>query len=655
MAVPLAPAAEPDAPAVASPGRQPFRHPLGRLLRHRGGQIGLSIGGLLILLAIIGPYLTPNPNATNYAQQLLAPSLHHWLGTDENGRDELARTFAGMRTTFSASAVIFALSTTVGLLVGGISGYLGGPLDAFLSRVIDVLLGLPSVIVALAVVGALGIGFWNLVAAISFSGWAYIARMARSNVLGSRNRLDVTAARLAGISEPRLFASHVLPATLAAVSVVAASTVADTILSLAGLSFLGLGAQPPTAELGAMLSDSRGDLASCPWLAVGPCVVLVLAVASAILLSDALRDVTDVNAATRRSLASRRNLAGHGLLLSRRNPAGQRGPAGHIRSTREAAAARAPQPARAVSDAAAGRPLVVTGLEVIYPDGSAALRGVSLTVERDECVAVVGESGCGKTTLARCLLRLLPDGTELRGSALLAGTDVLTAAEAELLRIRGMTAGYVSQDPFAACDPLQSVRRHVEEPWRDRRLRPPRDEAVRRVEALGITQAWQRLRQRPHQWSGGMLQRATIAAANAHQPVLTIADEPTSALDAELADGVLGVIRADSSSVLLVSHDLRLVAEHSDRVVVLYAGQVAETGATATVIDHPRHPYTQALLAASPRRDGSPIQGLPGEPPSPRHPPPGCAFAPRCPRVLAVCHTAQPELTDGVACWAVNP
>jgi peptide/nickel transport system permease protein len=650
MAVPLAPSAQPDAPAVASPAGQPLRH----LLRHRGGQIGLSIGGLLVLLAIIGPYLTPNPNATNYAQQLLAPSLHHWLGTDEDGRDELARTFAGMRTTFSASAVIFALSTTVGLFVGGISGYLGGPLDAFLSRVIDVLLGLPSLIVALAVVGALGIGFWNLVAAISFSGWAYIARMARSNVLGSRARLDVTAARLAGIGELRLFTSHVLPATLAAVSVVAASTVADTILSLAGLSFLGLGAQPPTAELGAMLSDSRGDLASCPWLAVGPCVVLVLAVASAILLSDALRDVTDVNVATRRglasrgSLASRRGLASRGSLASRRLLTSRR--------VREIPAARAAgQPARDVSDSAAMRPLAVTGLEVVYPDGSAALRGVSLAVQPDECLAVVGESGCGKTTLARCLLRLLPEGSELRGSAMLAGTEVLTATEGELRRIRGITAGYVSQDPFAACDPLQSVRRHVEEPWRDRRMRPPRDEAVRRVEALGITQAWQRLRQRPHEWSGGMLQRATIAAANAHQPVLTIADEPTSALDAELADGVLAVIRADSSSVLLISHDLRLVAEHSDRVVVLYAGRVAETGATTAVIDHPRHPYTQALLAASPRRDGSPTQALPGEPPSPRHPPPGCAFAARCPRVLPVCHTAQPELTDGVACWAVNP
>jgi peptide/nickel transport system permease protein len=595
---------------------------LHHLSRHRGAQVGLGLGAALALLAVIGPYFTPDPNATNYAQQLLAPGLHHWLGTDGDGRDELARTFTGMRTTFSAAAVIFALSTTAGLLLGGISGYLGGPFDAFVGRIIDVLLGLPSIIVALAVVGALGVGFWNLVAAISFTGWAYIARVARSQVLGSRTRLDVTAARLAGIGELSLFVSHVLPATLATIAVVSASTVADTILSLAGLSFLGLGAQPPTAELGEMLSDSRGNLASCPWLAIGPSVVLVLAVAAAILLSDALRDATAVKAVDRR------------ILPARPRPS--------------------PASARAAADPATAWPLVVTGLAVAYPDGSAALRGVSLTVEHDECVAVVGESGCGKTTLARCLLRLLPDGSEFRGSAVLAGTDVLTARDIDMRKIRGMTVGYVSQDPFAACDPVQSVGRHVAEPWRARRLRPARDDVVRRIEALGIAEARQRLRQRPHQWSGGMLQRATIAAANAHRPVLTIADEPTSALDAEFADGVLAAILADSSSVLLISHDLRLVAEHSDRVVVLYAGRIAETGSTAAVIAEPRHPYTQALLAASPRPDGSPTRALTGEPPSPRNPPPGCAFASRCPQVLPVCRTVQPELVNGVACWVVN-
>jgi len=150
-----------------------------------------------------------------------------------------------------------------------------------------------------------------------------------------------------------------------------------------------------------------------------------------------------------------------------------------------------------------------------------------------------------------------------------------------------------------------------------------------------------------------MLQRATIAGANAHRPALTIADEPTSALDTTLADGVLSAVRDDSASVLLISHDLNLVAGHSHRVYVLYAGRVVETGPTAAVLASPRHPYTQALLAASPER-GQRTRALPGGPPGPRGIGPGCAFASRCPAAIAVCRQTDPDLVDGVACWAVD-
>jgi peptide/nickel transport system permease protein len=615
-------------------GRSAAR-PLRRLVAHRGGQLGLGIAGLLAVAALAGPVVARDPNATHYAQQLLAPSLHHWLGTDADGRDELARTVAGTRTTLGATLLIFTLTTTVGLLVGGLSGYLGGVIDAVVSRIIDVLLGLPSMIIALAVVGALGVGYWNLVIAISFTGWAYIGRMARSHVLGSRSRLDVTAARLAGVGRLRTFTGHVLPAALANVGVAAASTMGDTILVLAGLSFLGLGAQPPVAELGQMLSDSRGDLASSPWLAIGPTVVLVLAVAAAALISDALRDVTDVKAAGRRTSSGR---ARDRRVGRDRTDAGRTG--------------RSDRPGRPpVSEVPA---LAVIDLEVMYPDGNVAVRGVNITVGENECVAVVGESGCGKTTLARCILQLLPPGTTAQGSLQVAGVDVLAVGESRLRDLRGMAVGYVGQDPYAACDPLQAVSRHVEEPWRAHRMKVPSGESARRVEALGVRGASERLWQRPHQWSGGMLQRATIAAANAHHPILTIADEPTSALDAELADDVLDVIRAASGSVLLISHDLRLVDEHSDRVVVLYAGRVVESGPTRQLIARPRHPYTRALLDASPRPGGGPVHALPGAPPSPSQLPAGCAFAARCPRVLPMCHSEQPELVDGVACWAVH-
>ena len=253
----VATAAPPEPNLVA--GRSTTR-PLRRLFTHRGGQVGLGIAGLLALV-VVGPLWPRNPNATDYAHQLVAPSLHHLLGTDENGRDELARTVAGARTTLGASLTIFALTTTVGLLIGGIAAaYLVRP-DAVVTRVMDVLLGLLSMIIALAVVGALGVGYWNVVIAISFTGWAYIARIARSHVPWKSNP-SRRHRRSAGISKLRIFTSHVLPAAGAnaaggqespAPSATPSWPWPDCPFSAWAPS------RPP--ELGQMLSDSRGDLA----------------------------------------------------------------------------------------------------------------------------------------------------------------------------------------------------------------------------------------------------------------------------------------------------------------------------------------------------------------------------------------------------------
>jgi nickel transport system permease protein len=266
---------------------------LRRLLSHRSAQLGLTIFGIVIVLSAIGPAFTQNPDATNYADRLAAPSHLHWLGTDDAGRDELARTLAGGRASLAAALLVFAITLVAGIAVGAAAGYLGGVVDLIISRVIDVLLGLPTLIVALAIVGVLGPGFWNLVAAMSFCGWAYLARLCRSYVMTNSERPDVIAARMAGVGQLKIAVEHVIPGAVVLVLVAATVSLGDVIVSLAGLSFLGLGAQPPTAEWGNMLSEGQSLLSYAPWLLIGPGVGIVLSVAGATLLSDALRDITD--------------------------------------------------------------------------------------------------------------------------------------------------------------------------------------------------------------------------------------------------------------------------------------------------------------------------------------------------------------------------
>ena len=256
--------------------------------------------------------------------------------------------------------------------------------------------------------------------------------------------------------------------------------------------------------------------------------------------------------------------------------------------------------------------LSVQGLTVTYADGYTALRGIDLDVPAGERWAVVGRSGSGKTTLVRAVLGLLPPGATTTGSVRVDGQEILGLPEPQLRALRGRTIGYVPQDPYAACDPLRTVEHHVAEAWRAHRLTPPPDRIVTDLEGVGIDDAARRAGRHPHTWSGGMLQRATIVAATAHAPPLTLADEPTSALDAELADDVLHLVRARSGALLLVSHDLRLVARHADQVVVLAEGRVAERGPAATLLSAPSAPSTIEMLDAATPRPRPARAGPPG-------------------------------------------
>ncbi|WGX99281.1 ABC transporter permease [Nocardioides sp. L-11A] len=264
-----------------------------RLWRHGGGRLGILLLLLVIVAIGIGPLLLGDPNATDYGDKLAAPSWEHPLGTDLAGRDMLARTLVGGRLSLGIAGLVSLTTLLTGLVLGLVAGLAGGWVDKVLSRVFDVLLGLPTLVVALAVVGALGPGLVNLVLALTVIGWAFLARLARNEVLGARHRPDVVAARMAGVPAYRIAWSHVVPNVVLVLLVAVTAAFTEVVLALAGLSFLGLGAQPPTAEWGRMLAETRSSLTIAPWLVLGPGVGLCLSIAGMLLLSDALRDVAD--------------------------------------------------------------------------------------------------------------------------------------------------------------------------------------------------------------------------------------------------------------------------------------------------------------------------------------------------------------------------
>jgi|YNPBryunderm2012_1023409.scaffolds.fasta_scaffold01680_4 ABC-type dipeptide/oligopeptide/nickel transport system permease subunit len=265
-----------------------------QLLQHREARVGLLLALFLVGLALGGPLLAPyDPNRPNYREKLAPPSVEHWLGTDQAGRDQLSRVLVGGRQTLGTALLILSLIFGIGLVVGSIAGMSGGIVDVVLMRLVDIVMALPSIVLAIAIVGVLGPGFQNLILALVVAWWAYYARLTRSYVLNARQRPDVIAARLAGIGWGRIMLGHVLPGVAAQLLIIATLDLGALIAAIAGLSFLGLGVQPPTAEWGAMLSDSRLYVAVAPWLLLGPLVPIFLVVVAANLLGNALRDILD--------------------------------------------------------------------------------------------------------------------------------------------------------------------------------------------------------------------------------------------------------------------------------------------------------------------------------------------------------------------------
>jgi peptide/nickel transport system ATP-binding protein len=286
-----------------------------------------------------------------------------------------------------------------------------------------------------------------------------------------------------------------------------------------------------------------------------------------------------------------------------------------------------------------------------------AVRHLSFTIDQGETVAIVGESGSGKSTAAMAILRLIPrpPGRIVAGRTLLQGQDLLALSERDIRSVRGRDVAMIFQDPMMALNPVYTIERQIGEVLRlhlnmsSKEIFP---EVVRLLRLVGVPAPEQRAKQYPHNFSGGMRQRVMIAMALACRPKLLIADEPTTALDvtvqAQVLDLIQGLKDEFGMAVLLITHDLGVVAETADRVVVMYAGHKVEEAPVDAIFDDRAHPYTRGLVGAAKweqTEDGL-LHEIPGTVPSPFDMPPGCPFAPRCPVAIERCNVALPQLED---------
>ncbi|QLF71491.1 dipeptide/oligopeptide/nickel ABC transporter permease/ATP-binding protein (plasmid) [Peteryoungia desertarenae] len=555
----------------------------GLLFNNRLAAAGFVLLSILLIAILSTPWLPlSDPDATAPVNRLLPPlSEGHLLGTDQLGRDILSRLIWGTRVSIAVGFAATLVAAILGSAIGIMSGYAGGRTDNLLMRGIDMLMAFPYILLALAIVAALGPGLMNALYAIAIVNIPFFARNVRGITIGLSHREFVDAARLSGKGPLAIILSEILPNVLPVIVITMSTTAGWMILETAGLSFLGLGAQPPQADLGSMLGEGRAQLFTAPHVSIVPGVMIFLIVICLNLLGDGIRDVLDPRLKS-------------GALA-------RPGPVTALRRDRHA-------PANPHPDAS----LSIVGLQTGFEQRkriASAVKGVSLYVRRGECLGLIGESGSGKSVTALSVMGLVgsPPGIIGDGAIYLDNEDVLSMSEARLIACRGKRVAYIFQDPLTTLHPMYPIGKQVEEALAAHQPLSGKDlaeKAIALLDKVQIPEARERAGHYPHQLSGGQRQRVGIAMALANDPDVIISDEPTTALDVTVQAQVLDLLAAlqkeRGMALLFITHDFAVVSQICDRVAVMKDGEIVETGPTARILSDPQHEYTRRLIACVP-------------------------------------------------------
>jgi oligopeptide/dipeptide ABC transporter ATP-binding protein len=622
-----------------------------RLLLHsRLTAVSLAGVGLVALVAIFAPiFLAESARATDLSEAGLgAGQGGHLLGTDALGRDVVERMLVGTRLSLQLALIAAGISCIFGSAIGIALAMGGRAVRSLGGRAIDALLGFPDILLAVLIVTVVGAGSNQAAVAVGVAVIPFFARLSFTLASTVLDMDYVVAAKALGVSPWRRMLRYLAPNVAEPLLIAGFLAISYSIIAISSLSFLGLGVQAPDYDWGFLLTDGLKSIYVTPAAALAPAVAVALAGMLFGIVGEIASRAADPGLrgldATR--IPSRRRVADR---LAQR------------------AGTKAAEAARLAAQPDGEAVLAVQDLTVSFPSaadgGYRPVKGVSFHVGEREIVGVVGESGSGKTLTALAIGGLVPyPGTVTATSLRVGGVELSDVEPRRASHLYRSRLAYVFQDPNGSLNPSVRIGTQLTEALPAKGSR--RESALQAGAALrevDVSAPEARLRQYPHQLSGGLAQRVAIAMSLLSRSGLVIADEPTTALDVTIQAQVLSVIRRlredEGLSVLLISHSLGVIGELCDRVIVMYAGRIVEEGPVASTLADPRHPYTRALIAAMPRLSSDrtqPLATIPGRVPQPHEQVTGCAFKDRCPQRFAPCDELPPlfEVNGGrAACW----
>ena len=596
---------------------------------------------VVVLVALLAPLLAPDDPLDQQApvDGTGHPSAEHWMGQDSLGRDILSRLMYGARWSLAIGLGATALALVVGALIGAVAATSRKGVDETLMRCLDVVMAFPGIALAAVLVAVFGGGITVLICAIAFLFMPPVARVVRANVLDQYGEDYVTAERVIGARTPHIVLKHVAVNCAAPVLVFCTVQVAEAIVFEASLSFIGAGVRPPDPSWGSVIADGKDMVLTGGWWAtVFPGLLMLVTVLSLNILSEGVSDAwaapptreVDVREDDDRLEAAEPG-SGEVLQLPGLNAAAAR-----LRS-RARPLPRGGQPVLAVENLAIGFEGRHGGVDIVD--------GISFEVNPGEVLGLVGESGCGKSLTALAVMGLAPKGARIRGQVRFNQRELLAEPMKVRRRLLGHEMAMIYQDALSSLNPAMTIRAQLKQVVRRGGRRSPAE-----LLAMVGLDPERTLRSYPHELSGGQRQRVLIGMALSRDPKLIVADEPTTALDvtvqAQVIELLLRLREELGFALILVSHDLALVADVTDRVVVMYGGQIVETGVTADLVEAPAHHYTRGLLGSvlSLESAAERMTQIRGVVPSPADFPTGCRFADRCPLATDICRTTPPDL-----------